>query len=263
MINSNYKTLLLLVVSLFTASTALAAGGGHVHLEKVHNDLCDKASLQRGAKLYMNYCQGCHSLEHVRFKSMAGDIGIIDEEGNVLELITQKNLNFISDKVTAPIKSALRKESGEEWFGVVPPDLTLVTRVRGKNWVYSYLKSFYQDETRPWGVNNLVFPDVGMPHVLHELQGTQIPHFTKVRYEDDSGAFHEQKVVQKLELAQPGSTSETEYDQVITDLVNFLDYVGEPHKLERKRMGVWVILFLIIFTLFAYLLKREYWKDVH
>lgn len=241
----------------------LMAATGHAPLQKVQNDLCDSASLQRGAKLYMNYCQGCHSLEHVRYKNMGGDIGIKDQEGEVLETIVQKNLNFVTDKVTDPIKSAMTKKQGEDWFGVAPPDLTLVARVRGKDWVYSYLKSFYHDESRPWGVNNLVFPDVGMPHVLHELQGTQIPHFEKVRFEDDAGTFHEQKVVKRLELAEKGLMSDAEYDRAVTDLVNFLDYMGEPHKLERKRMGVWVILFLVIFTLFAYLLKREYWKDVH
>ena len=245
------------------AFTPVIAATGHVSLQKVKNDLCDKASLQRGARIYVNYCQGCHSLEHVRYKSMAADIGILSQEGEVLETIVQKNLNFISDKVTSPMKAAIPKKDAEEWFGVAPPDLTLTARVRGTNWVYTYLKSFYQDESRPWGVNNLVFPDVGMPHVLYELQGVQIPHFENIRFESEDGTFHEQKIVERLELASPGALSETEYDRAITDLVNFLDYVGEPHKLERKRIGIWVILFLIIFTLFAYLLKREYWKDVH
>lgn len=260
--NKLFNSMVVIIGSLLVGTHVFAATG-HAPLQAVENNLCDQASLQRGAKLYVNYCQGCHSLEHARYKSVAADIGIKTPEGEVLEALVQTNLNFVSDKVTSPMKSAMPKKDAGEWFGVAPPDLTLTTRVRGKNWVYTYLKSFYKDETRPWGVNNLVFPDVGMPHVLHELQGTQIPRFEKIRLKAEDGTTSEHKVVEKLELASPGAMSETEYDRAITDLVNFLDYVGEPHKLERQRIGVWVILFLIIFTLFAYLLKREYWKDVH
>lgn len=259
--NNKFFQTIALLMGLFI--TPAMAATGHVPLQTVKNDLCDKASLQRGAKLYVNYCQGCHALEHARYKTVAADIGIVNQDGAVLEPIVQKNLNFISDKITSSIKTAMLKKDAEEWFGVAPPDLTLIARVRGKDWVYAYLKSFYQDDSRPWGVNNLVFPDVGMPHVLYELQGVQIPRFKNINFESEDGTFHEQKVIEKLELVSPGELSETEYDRAITDLVNFLDYIGEPHKLERKRLGVWVILFLIIFTLFAYLLKREYWKDIH
>lgn len=250
-----------IVIGCFYTASLLASEG--VHLDHVKNDLCDKASLQRGAGLYMNYCAGCHSLQYVRFKDVAKDIGIVDKKGNVLEKLVNQNLNFITDKPTSPITTALPKQEGAKWFGVAPPDLSLVSRSRGKDWLYTYLRSFYVDPKRPWGVNNLVFPDVGMPHILLNLQGVQVPVYRKVSVKDDSGNNVEKQVVDHLELKKPGSLTKEEYDKAVTDLVNFLDYVGEPHKLERKRLGVWVILFLVIFTLFAYLLKREYWKDVH
>ncbi len=239
------------------------ASNSTLHLDKVHNDLQDKASLQRGAALYMNYCAGCHSLQYVRYKDLAKGIGIVDKKGNVIEKLVQDNLNFISDKPNDPILVATPKVEGAKWFGVAPPDLSLVTRSRGKNWVYTYLKSFYEDPKRPWGVNNVVFPDVGMPHILLTLQGTQVPVYKDVTITDDQGNKIEKKVISHLELKQPGALSAQDYDKAMVDLVNFLDYVGEPHKLERQRLGVWVILFLVVLTLFAYLLKREYWKDVH
>ncbi len=242
---------------------AVFASEGGVHLEKVKNDLCDKASLQRGASLYMNYCAGCHSLQYVRYKDMAKDIGIVDKKGNVLEKLVNDNLNFISDKPNDPILVATPKALSAVWFGVSPPDLSLVSRSRGKDWLYTYLKSFYEDPKRPWGVNNVVFPDVGMPHILLALQGTQVPVYKTVKLTDDQGNTVEKQVVSHLELKKPGTLTPEAYDKAMTDLVNFLDYVGEPHKLERKRLGVWVLLFLVIFTFFAYLLKREYWKDVH
>lgn len=234
-----------------------------VELKKVHNNLCDKASLQRGAQLYMNYCAGCHSLQYVRFKEMAKDLGIVDNNGLVLEQLVNENLNFISDKINQPIVVAPSKKELEKWFGVAPPDLSLVTRVRGKDWVYSYLQSFYVDPARPWGVNNTIFPDVAMPNVLEGLQGTQEPIYKSVTMLDDQNKPYEKKVIDHLAVKTAGALTEEAFDQSMTDLVNFLDYVGEPHKLQRERIGVWVLLFLIVFTLFAYLLKREYWKDVH
>lgn len=234
-----------------------------IHLDKVSNNLCDKASLQRGASLYMNYCAGCHSLQFIRYKDMAKDIGIVDKSGKVLEKLVNDNLNFTSDKATDPVLVSLPKKDAENWFGVAPPDLSLVTRSRGKDWIYTYLRSFYEDPKRPWGVNNTVFPDVGMPHILLGLQGTQVPVYKAVTLVDDDGKSFEKQMIVGLNLKKPGSLTKEEYDQAITDLVNFLEYVGEPHKLERQRLGVWVLLFLVVFTLFAYLLKREYWKDVH
>lgn len=256
------RLITLIMMGCFYSAALLAASTG-VHLDHVKNDLTDKASLQRGMGLYMNYCAGCHSLQYARFKDVARDIGIVDKKGTVLEKLVNQNLNFISDKPTSPITTGLTKKDGAQWFGVAPPDLSLVARVRGNNWLYTYLRSFYIDPKRPWGVNNTVFPDVGMPHILLNLQGEQVPVYRKVSSKDDSGNVVEKQEIERLELKKPGSLSKEQYDKAITDLVNFLDYVGEPHKLERKRLGVWVILFLVIFTLFAYLLKREYWKDVH
>jgi ubiquinol-cytochrome c reductase cytochrome c1 subunit len=172
-------------------------------------------------------------------------------------------MNFLNDKVNSTIGVSMPKVDAQKWFGVAPPDLSLVARSRGNDWLYTYLRSFYLDSKRPWGVNNTVFPDVGMPHVLINLQGEQAPVYRTEKITDDNGQVTEKQVISHLELKKPGSMNPAEFDQAMTDLVNFLDYVGEPHKLERKRLGVWVMLFLVIFTLFAYLLKREYWKDIH
>lgn len=252
-----------LVVALMVFVGQVFANVGAIHLDKVNNNLCDKASLQRGASLYINYCMGCHSLQFVRFNDMAKDIGIVDKKGKVLEKLVNENLNFISEKATDPLLAAIPKKDAQAWFGVAPPDLSLVARSRGKDWLYTYLRTFYQDPQRPWGVNNLVFPDVGMPHILLGLQGIQVPVYTSVEMIDDEGKSYQKKVIDHLELQTPGTLSKEEYDKAVTDLVNFLDYVGEPHKQERERLGVWVLLFLVVFVLFAYLLKREFWKDVH
>jgi len=232
-------------------------------LDKVSHNLCDKASLQRGAAFYANHCAGCHSLQFVRFDELARAIGITDKTGAVLEALVSADLNWISEKNTDPWQVALPKEEAEKWFGVAPPDLSLVARSRGTDWLYTYLRTFYEDAKRPWGVNNTAFPEVGMPNVLQSLQGTQVPVFKTLSLVDEAGQSYEKQVIERLEMKTPGKMSEKEFDQAIADLVNFLDYVGEPHKLERERLGVWVLLFLVLFTLFAYLLKREYWKDVH
>jgi ubiquinol-cytochrome c reductase cytochrome c1 subunit len=218
-----------------------------VALQKSPNQVCDQASLQRGAKLYANYCQSCHAMRYVRFQTMAKDIGIVNEEGKVLEEVVKTNLNFISDSVHDSMTNGMLPKDGEKWFGITPPDLTLETRVRGTDWVYTYLKSFYVDPARPWGVNNTLFPNVAMPHVLLELQGEQVLD----------------PKTHQLTLSKPGKLSALEYDQLVTDLVNFLDYSAEPIKLKREKMGIGVMIFLVIFLVFAYLLKREYWKDVH
>ena len=189
--------------------------------------------------------------------------GIVDKEGKVLDSLVNKNLNFISNNIYHPIQSALPKKEGQKWFGVAPPDLTLVTRTRGKDWLYTYLRSFYADPNKPWGVNNALFPDVAMPNILQSLQGTQEPVYSTITLVDENGKSYEKQVIEHLRLKTPGTLTPHEFDATITDLVNFLDYVGEPHKLERRKLGVWVLLFLVVFTLFAYLLKREFWKDVH
>jgi ubiquinol-cytochrome c reductase cytochrome c1 subunit len=231
---------------------ALASGGGGAHLLSAHNDLTDQASLQRGARLFVNYCLSCHSAAFMRYNRMGADLGLTEDQ-------VGENLLLASDKIGETMKVAMRPGDGEQWFGQTPPDLTLVGRSRGADWLYTYLLTFYDDPTRPFGVNNLAFPQVGMPHVLWELQGRQAPVYREVA-QGDGTVSHS---IERLELVQEGKLTEAEYRDAVRDLVNFLDYMGEPVRLERERLGVWVLAFLVIFFVTAYALKREYWKDVH
>ena len=229
---------------------ALAAGAG-IQLDKANINPGNKASLQRGARLFVNYCLSCHSAELMRYERIGKDLGI--EEKLVAE-----NLMFTDGKLSDLMLVATADEDSKAWFGTVPPDLTVIARSRGVDWLYTYMRSFYRDDSKIIGVNNLVFPDVGMPHVLWELQGWQEPVITTVK--DEYG--NKSKSV-TLELVEPGLLTPKEYDRAIRDLVNFLDYMGEPAKHERRSLGVKVILFLLMFLVVAYLMKREYWKDVH
>ncbi len=232
---------------------ALGAGGA-VHLDSADIDLTDKKSLQRGAKYYFNYCAGCHSLQHMRYNRMARDLGLTEQQ-------VMDNLMFAGEKIGDNITIAMDPAQSAAWFGVAPPDLTLITRAKrnGVDWLYTYLRSFYRDPSRPMGVNNIVFPDVGMPHVLWELQGFQDAVF---REETDEYG-NKKKIFERFEMDTPGELSGVEYDRMVRDLVNFLAYTGEPMKLERQRLGIYVLLFLAVFFVLAYLLKKEYWKDVH
>lgn len=223
----------------------MASGGGH--LEDADIDLGDQASLQRGAKYFVNYCLSCHSAKFQRYNRTAKDLGLSEEE-------VKENLMFTTDKIGETMTVAMDAQDANTWFGVAPPDLSVIARARGVDWIYTYLRSFYIDESRPFGVNNLVFPDVGMPHVLWKLQGTQ-----KAVFQEHEG----QKVFEKFEQVTPGSLSPEEFDAAVRDLTAFLSYVGEPIQMERKRLGTWVLLFLAVFFVLAYLLKKEYWKDVH
>ena len=245
-----------------TSLGAWSASGSGYPLQKPNNDLSNKASLMRGAQLYFNYCAGCHSLKYSRYEQIGEYIGAVDEEGALLKNIVQNNLNFVSDKVVDPVLSSMPETDAVSWFGVNPPDLTLVSRTRGTSWLYTYLKSFYVDESRPFGVNNAVFQDVGMPHVLVNLQGRQKPVYQTLKV-SEQGKVVEKKVLHDVKLVEPGEMDAQAYDQAITDLVNFLEYVGEPVKEKRQRLGVYVLLFLIVLTAFLYALKREFWKDVH
>lgn len=223
----------------------MASGGGH--LEDADIDLGDQASLQRGAKYFVNYCLSCHSAKFQRYNRTAKDLGLSEEE-------VKENLMFTTDKIGETMTVAMDAQDANTWFGVAPPDLSVIARARGVDWIYTYLRSFYIDDSRPFGVNNLVFPDVGMPHVLWKLQGTQ-----KAVFQEHEG----QKVFEKFEQVTPGSLSPEEFDAAVRDLTAFLSYVGEPIQMERKRLGTWVLLFLAVFFVLAYLLKKEYWKDVH
>ena len=228
----------------------LAAGSGFP-LDKAEYDLSDKASLQRGAATFMNYCAGCHSTQYQRYNRVAADIGIPEE-------LMKENLIFTGAKIGDLMKSAMSEKDAAKWFGAPPPDLTLVARVRGADWVYTYLRSFYVDETRPFGVNNAVFPSVGMPHVLEPLQGTP-----RAEFETHTLDGVEMQQVVSIKSDGNGEMNNEEYDQTVLDLVNFLVYSAEPVQQERERMGFWVLGFIAIFFIFTVLLKKEFWRDVH
>ena len=228
----------------------LAAGGGFP-LDKAEYDLSDKASLQRGAATFMNYCAGCHSTQYQRYNRVAADIGIPEE-------LMRENLVFTGAKIGDLMKSAMSEKDAARWFGAPPPDLTLVARVRGADWIYTYLRSFYVDETRPFGVNNAVFPSVGMPHVLEPLQGTP-----RAEFETHTLDGVEMQQVVSIKSDGNGEMNNEEYDQTVLDLVNFLVYSAEPVQQERERMGFWVLGFIVIFFIFTVLLKKEFWRDVH
>ena len=233
---------------LLISFSVFAAGGG----EKLQagNDLGDRASLQRGAQLYINYCAGCHSLKYMRYSRMAEDLGLTEDE-------VMKNLNFTGAKFGEQIQVSMPHDPAAKWFGKMPPDLSVISRVRGSDWIYTYLKSFYLDESRPLGWNNKLFPNASMPNPLWELQGLQHAEFGQP--DAATGERH----VESLKVTQAGRQDARAFDQTARDITNFLEYVGEPAALKRQSIGVWVILFLAALTFLAYLLKEEYWKDVH
>lgn len=244
------KIVLMSIYLSLVFSTAFAAGGGE-HLDHIATDVSNKVSLQRGAKYFVNYCLSCHSLKYSRYSRMGEDLGLST-------LQVEDNLIFTGAKVRDKMNVAMQDRSARHWFGTSVPDLNLVARAKGADWVYTYLRSFYVDESRPFGVNNLVLKNASMPHVLWELQGWQRPVY-KEGVKDASG----EPVLEHLELVEEGSLSPKEYDKVVRDIVNFLVYISEPAQLKRKQVGIWVLLFLVLFFVVAYLLKKEYWKDVH
>lgn len=231
-------------VLLAAAGVSQAAGGAPI-LES-HVNISDRASLQRGAALFMNYCAGCHSLGFQRYSRTAKDLGLTEEQ-------VMSYLNFTGAKFGEHMKSAMDPADGSAWFGKAAPDLSLVARAKpgGPDWTYTFLKSFYVDETRPAGWNNTVLVGSSMPNVLWNLQGSQ------------RAIYGEHGEVTGFELAPAGSQSPEEFDRTIRDISAFLTYVGEPAALKREAYGVWVILFLTVFTFLAWLLKTEYWRDVH
>jgi ubiquinol-cytochrome c reductase cytochrome c1 subunit len=236
----NLITLILLV----TLSFGVVASE-EVELQEADIDLSDNESLQRGAKHFVTYCLGCHSAKHMRYLRFAMDVGV--DQKKMLEDIAPEGASIYDQ-----LHSAMNKHDAEKWFGVQPPDLSLIARSRGADWLYTYLKSYYSDTARPFGVNNLVFEDTAMPNPLWQLQGEQHAEIRKTIYGEYT----------KLVLDDPGTLTEREFDVFVNDLVNFLVYVGEPVQLERERLGKYVIIFLLMFLVIAYLLKKEYWKDV-
>ena len=265
MSNSIRKWIFVLMVPAVIAIVlgSVPSGGHDVPLQSANINLKDKQSLQNGAKYYVNYCMGCHSLKFSRYNRMAEDMGLNEANGftedNVKTLL-KENMIFTydedgkQDKVGSLMKSAYSPKAAAEAFGTSVPDLSLTGRSRGTDWIYSYLKGFYLDGARPMGVNNTIFKDVGMPHVLWELQGWQEK---EVAHGD---AIHGAPT---LKLTKPGKLSEGEYDQVVRDLTNFLTYVSEPAQLSRKMYGVFTLLFLLLLFGVSYALEKEYWKDIH
>ncbi len=244
----------LIAALLFAPALALGAGVD-VKLDRAPIDETDQASLQRGARHFVNYCLNCHSANYMRFNRLQ-DIGLTNQQ--ILD-----NLVFTGAKVGDLMRVAMDPAEAREWFGAPPPDLTVTARSRasaagsGADWLYSYLRGFYRDAERPTGWNNTVYPNVGMPHVLWELQGEQVLAERKVQ-----GPGYE-KTAMALKLDKPGTLSPVEYDRMVADLVNYMVFMGEPGRNDRKTIGMYVLLVLGLFFVLAYALKKEYWKDVH
>lgn len=244
---------------------AMASGGLEYPNDHVDIDLSDKAALQDGARTFANYCMGCHSAKFQRYERVAKDLGIPEQ-------VMLDNLVFTGAKIGDHMKIGMKPADAKVWFGAAPPDLTLVARVRGADWLYTYLRTFYEDPARPWGVNNKAFPNVGMPNVLVGLQGRQVIGCKQVQVVENgkkqfdplTGAPITHEACDQLTVVpKTGTQSEAEFDETIKNLVTFLEYSANPVKLESQRIGVYVLLYLAFFFVFAYLLKREYWKDVH
>ncbi len=226
---------------------AFAASG--VHLDEVDIDMSDTASLQRGAALFVNNCLSCHSASFMRFNRMADDLQIPEE-------VVEDNMMFTADRIGELMISTMPPKDAKKWFGTAPPDLSLTARSRGPEWLYTFLRSFYLDDNSPSGWNNVLFENVAMPHVLYNLQGASLAVFKK----DEGGGMEK---FDHYEMVKPGSMNEEEFDAAARDLTNFMVYMSEPAQLIRYKLGVYVLIFLAIFLVFAYLLKKEYWKDVH
>lgn len=239
-----YLTILMLVLL-----PAFAAGAAPVNGKlSADVDPHDKESLQRGAQAFANYCMACHQAELMRYNRVAQDLGLSEEDVEQFLIFTP------GTQVVDVMRNAMSSEDAQDWFGAPAPDLTMTARRHGPDWVYTFLNSFYKDENQPFGVNNLVISGVSMPHVLQELQGLPEPVYEEVDGQD--------RIV-GLELNQAGMMSAAEYRRFTRDLTNFMDYIAEPVKAERQRLGVYVIGFLLILLVLSYLLKKEFWRDVH
>ena len=243
---------LALTTLLWPLTSVVATSNSHA-LQKMHVDLSDIDSLQRGARIFVNYCMGCHSAAYMRYNRIGQDIDID-------ETVLKSNLMFNTDKTSDTMTIAIDNVDAKQFFGVVPPDLSVIARSRGANWLYTYFMTFYRDESSPVGFNNLAFKDVAMPHVLWELQGIQEPVY-KTIFDENTGQYTE--AIASLELVEPGLLDKNAYRSTVHDLVNFLVYLGEPAQMKRKRIGVIVIAYLLVLLLIVFLMKREFWKDIH
>ena len=246
-----HKRLTLSAVLLCVWLLPVGAAGAEEGEDCLHagTDITNTESLQRGARNFMNYCSGCHSLKYLRYNRMAEDLKIPAAE--------LADLMLTSVKPFDDINSAMPADS-EKWFGKRPPDLSLTARAKGVDYIYSFLKGFYLDKSTPWGVNNMVLPNASMPFVLQSQQGLQKPVFKNETVDGEAKV-----VLTGVEPLLSGSLKPEEYDQFVRDTANFLDYAGEPIKAKRQSLGIYVLVFLLVFLVFAYLLKKEYWKDVH
>ena len=243
---------MLVALAALFAGTAMASEAPGGVIKPAHNDITNAASLQRGARNFVNYCMGCHSARYVRYSRLGADLGLSEQQ--VIE-----NLMFTGERIHDTMRTSMRPEDSARWFGTTPPDLTLIARSRGPDYIYSFLKSFYLDPSRPTGVNNMVMPQTAMPHILWEREGLK-----EAVYDGESDAEHNavHKHFKEFRVVRPGSDTAREFDEFVRDTVNFLDYIGEPMQLERRSIGLRVLAFLLVFFLFAYFLKKEYWKDV-
>jgi ubiquinol-cytochrome c reductase cytochrome c1 subunit len=230
-----------------TAGVAVASEEGGMAPVNVRVD--DTASVQRGARLFFNYCSGCHSLQYMRYSRIGEDLKLDEKD-------VTSNLIFTAAKIGDHATNNMPANLSSAWFGKTPPDLSLEARAKGSDWVYHYLKSFYLDPSRPVGWNNTVFPNASMPNALWELQGLQVAS-------KGEGHGAEGGAVEKLEIRTPGRLNAEQYDEAVRDITAFLTYAGEPAALKRTSVGIWVLLYLAFFTFIAWMLKHEFWKDVH
>jgi ubiquinol-cytochrome c reductase cytochrome c1 subunit len=239
---------LLPLIAILSSPAVIAAGGGNKNLDSAYINLSDKVSLRKGAHTFVNYCLSCHEASFMRYDRMARDLEIDDAT-------LRENLMFASTKPGDLMKVNMSAEDAKAWFGVKPPDLSLTARSRGPNWIYTYMRGFYRDESTATGWNNTLYPNVAMPHILYEWQGMRKAVFEK----GADGA----KQLAGYEQMTPGTMDERQYDEAMRDLTNFMVYLAEPAKMVRYKIGFWVMIFMLVFIGLAYALKKEYWRDVH
>lgn len=242
-------------IFLIFLSTHLFAEPQSVYWKSFKPDTHDTASLQRGARIFMNYCSGCHSLRYMSYNQLGEGLRLVNEQGKLDNRLLQENLIFSAEKPNAVIISSMNGVDATKWFGTMPPDLTLITKIRNPNWVYNYLRGFYQDSGRLTGANNLLLPNTAMPNILVELQGIQLPVYRKI----DSRHL---PVIDHLAIVTPGVMTPLQFDSTVADVVNFLTYTAEPQQNERYRIGKWVLLFLLIFVILVFYLKKCYWTSL-
>lgn len=246
------KKIIFVLLSLTAASMVTAAGGGGFVGESAQTNIRSVESLRNGAKTFMNYCMGCHSMQYQRYNRVAQDLGLTEEE-------MMNGLVLTDAKFSDKMEIAMTQEQGNEWFGKAPPDLTVIAKARGVDWLYNFLINYYADPSTPSGWNNLTFENASMPHILWELQGIRTAQFET--HTDEGGIEHQQ--FKGFETVQAGKLNEQEYKDLVRDLVNFIDYSAEPARLIRMAYAPWVLLFVALFTFLAYMLKVNYFRDIH